>query len=113
MGLQTDFNGNVISSSTPDSLWSNKGGIFTSYKGIKSYFPLPMFYRTQIPTIGSFIVTTEYQYRADLLARKLYGSEDYWWLIFWMSGIIDPFSGPKTGDIILIADINKLNSFFG
>ena len=37
---------------------------------------------------------------------------DYWWLIFWMSGIVDPFSGPKIGDIVLIADLNSLNSLF-
>jgi hypothetical protein len=112
MPLTNDYNGNIITSSNPSALWSNKGGMFISSNGTSTYFPIPMFYRTSVNVAGSFVVTPEYQFRADLLAKKLYNDEDYWWLIFWMSGIIDPVSGPKVNDIILIADLNSLNSLF-
>ena len=110
MPLVINWAGDSIKTSDPESYWSTKGGLFTSASGIKTYFPLPMYYRNAISSKGIYVVPFEYAGRPDLIARELYGSEDYWWLVFWMSGIIDPFSGPSNGDKILIADINQIIS---
>jgi hypothetical protein len=110
MPLIIDWNGNTITTAATESLWSNKGGLFTSSKGVLTYFPLPLAYRSAIPVTGKFKIPAAYQDRADLIAKYLYQSEDYWWLVYWMNGIIDPFASLKTGDTILVADIKRVNS---
>lgn len=110
MPLITDWNGNTIASTSSEAVWSNKGGLFRSSKGVLTYFPLPMAYRSAIPVVGTFTVPAAYANRADLVAKYLYQSEDYWWLVFWMNGITDPFSALKAGDTVLIADLRSVNS---
>lgn len=113
MPLIVNWAGDAISTSSMDANWSNKGGTFTSKRGIKTYFPLPMSYNSAILVRGYYTVPAQFANRADMIAKYLYGSEDYWWLVFWMSGIIDPFTGPKIGDVITIADINQVTSLLG
>lgn len=110
MPLINDWNGNIISSTSTDSMWSNKGGLFKSSKGVLTYFPLPLAYRSAIPIAGKFVIPAAYQNRADLIAKQLYQSEDYWWLVYWINGISDPFASLKAGDTILVADISSINS---
>lgn len=110
MPLIADWNGNVLSTSSSEATWSNKGGIFKSSHGIMTYFPLPIAYRKAIPVVGTFIVPAAYKNRADLVAKHLYQSEDYWWLVFWMNGIIDPFAALNPGDSILVADLTSVNA---
>lgn len=110
MPLITSWNGNTITATASEALWSNKGGSFTSAKGIFTYFPLPLAYRFAIPVTSKFQIPAAYQNRPDLIAKHLYQSEDYWWLVFWMNGITDPFASLKAGDIILVADLKRVNS---
>lgn len=113
MGLITDWNGNVIQAPSSEALWSNKGGIFTPNNSYSTYYPLPSAYRTAIPIVGTYIIPTQFENRADLIANAVYGSEDYWWLIFWFNGIIDPFSTLVAGTELLLADITTVNSLLG
>ena len=110
MPLLNDWNGNIISTTSTEAMWSNKGGIFRSSRGVLTYFPLPMAYRSAVPVVGKFVIPMAYKNRADLIAKHLYQSEDYWWLVFWMNGINDPFASLRTGDTILVADLHTINS---
>lgn len=105
-----DWNGNTISTTPTEALWSNKGGQFKSVDGKSTYFPLPIAYRSAINIVGSFTVTPQFRNRADMLANMMYNSVDYWWLVYWINGIIDPFASLNTGDVLLIADISQVNA---
>ena len=113
MSLITNYNGDVVQAPSASSLWSNKGGIFTPSNSYSTYYPLPSYYRTAIPTAGTYIIPPQFENRADLIANHIYGSEDYWWLVYWFNGIIDPFASLTTGTELLIADITTVNSTLG
>jgi hypothetical protein len=36
-------------------------------------------------------VRREEQCRPDLLSYRLYGTEDLWWFVMWLNGIMDPW----------------------
>jgi hypothetical protein len=110
MGLIVNWNGDTVSSEDSSALWSFRGANFTSKIGVKTYFPLPMKYSSAVPVIGKYTVTASTKDRADLIARELYGSEEYWWLVYWINGIIDPFASLNVGDTLLIADISVITS---
>ena len=111
MSFIVNWNGDVSQSPSSKAIWSNKGGIFTPAIGkYKTSFPLPSSYRSAIPSIGIYTITVLFADRADLIANKLYGSEDYWWLVFWLNGIDDPFMSLYAGRQILVADITTVNS---
>ena len=113
MSLITNFNGDVLQSPSASALYSNKGGIFTSIRNHNTYYPLPSAYRTAIPITGTYVIPKAFENRADLIANTLYGSEDYWWLVFWFNGMVDPFQNLTVGTIILVADITSVNSVLG
>jgi hypothetical protein len=110
MGLIVNWNGDTVSSEDSSALWSFRGANFTSKIGVKTYFPLPMKYSSSVPVVGKYTVTASTKDRADLIARELYGSEEYWWLVYWINGIIDPFAALNVGDTLLIADISVITS---
>jgi hypothetical protein len=113
MPLVVNWAGTTLQTTPTQQYWSNKGGTFTAANGIKTYFPLPVAYRTAISAVGTYTVPKEYENRPDLIANVLYKSTDYWWLIYWFNGIVDPFSGPLVNDVLLIADINQVTSLLG
>ncbi len=47
-------------------------------------------------------------YRLELLAYKLYGSAFMWWVLALVNDIRNPFTGPKTGDILRVPDISQV-----
>lgn len=110
MPLIFNWNGDVIQNAQTEDSWSSKLGTFTSAKNTTTYFPLPLKYRTLVTSIGTFTVPPRFEKRPDLIARELYGSEDLWWLVFWMSGKLDPFAWPKTNDEVLVADISEVRA---
>lgn len=110
MPLVIDWAGNTVNTTKTEAYWSTKGGTFTPIKGNPTYFPLPIAYRSAIPVIGTYSIPAQYKNRADLIAKQLYQSEDYWWLVYWMNGILDPFATLNPGDTLLIADIRTINS---
>ena len=113
MSFITNWNGDVISSPSSEALWSNKGGTFVPAAGYPTYLPLPSAYRSAIPVSGTYTIPAQYENRADLIANVLYHSEDYWWLIYWFNGFIDPFATLPAGTQILVADITTVNSILG
>jgi len=110
MSYVIDWNGNTLDASLNEALWSNKGGVFVPKLGTATYFPLPIAYRSGIPIVGSFTVTPPFRNRADLIAKHSYNNEDYWWLVYWINGILDPFNSLNTGDVLLVADISSINA---
>jgi hypothetical protein len=110
MGFVVNWNGDTVSSADSLALWSSRGAKFTSKIGVKTYFPLPMKYSSAVPVIGTYTVTASTRDRADLIARELYGSEEYWWLVYWINGITDPFASLNVGDTLSIADISVIKS---
>lgn len=110
MSLIVNWNGQVTKTVLNSSLWSTKGGQFLSNTGITTYFPLPMSYSSSIPVIGRYTVTSITKDRPDLIARDMYQAEEYWWLVYWMNGITDPFSALNVGDILLVADLSIIQS---
>lgn len=113
MSFITNWNGDVIQTPVSSALWSNKGGMFTPANSYTTYYPLPSAYRTAIPITGTYTIPAQFENRADLIANAIYGSEDYWWLVFWFNGIVDPFSTLTTGTVLLLADITTVNSILG
>lgn len=113
MAVITDWNGNVVIPNDPSKEWSQRGGIFNSAINIRTYFPIPSAYRNLIGQAGIHVVTAEEENRPDILAKNLYNSEDYWWLIYWMNGVLDPFSGPKAGNTIIIANLTDVINILG
>lgn len=110
MTFTINWNGDIVTPPNSKALWSTFGGKFTSQDGTTTYFPLPISYSSLIPSIGTYTVTFETKDRADLIARNLYGSEEYWWLVYWMNGIIDPFAALNVGDVLLVADLTVINT---
>lgn len=86
------------------------GGQFKGVHGITTYFPPASAYSSLIPVIGYYSVPPNYADRPDLIANYLYGSPDYWWVIYWSNNIIDPFGRPASGETISIIDINSLST---
>ncbi len=113
MSLITDWNGNVLQSPSASALYSNKGGLFTPIGNYNTYYPLPSAYRTAIPISGTYVIPKMFENRPDLIANNLYGSEDYWWLVLWFNGMVDPFQNLTVGTEILIADLTSVNSILG
>jgi len=62
------------------------------------------------PSDESYIITSEYNMRPDLLAYKLYGNSRYWWLFSMRNKdtLIDPIQDFKTGTAIRIPKLNNV-----
>lgn len=113
MSLITNWAGDVIQSPSASALYSNKGSIFMPIGKHATYYPLPSAYRTAISTVGTYVIPKMFENRPDLIANTLYGSEDYWWLVYWFNGMVDPFQNLTVGTVILVADITSVNSVLG
>lgn len=113
MAVIINWNGDIIKSSEPTKERSNQGGMFTSAKNIKTYYPIAPMYSSLLPTTGVYKVPPHYAEKPALIANDIYGSEDYWWVIFWSNKIIDPFGRPYTGELLRIIDIQSLNKLVG
>lgn len=113
MSVNVNWNGDIIKSSEPTKERSTLGGMFTSAKNIQTYYPLAPIYSRLLPTINIYKVPPHYAEKPGLIAKELYGSEDYWWVIFWSNGVIDPFGRPYTGELIRVINIQDLNNLVG
>lgn len=50
--------------------------------------------------LNDFYVTNDLDRRPDLIAKNLYGSPKYFWILFQVNKPPDPLSWPKTGQVI-------------
>ena len=107
MSTKINWDGTVTQFPSQRDFWSSTGGTFKGASGESTYFPLPMAYRSTIPTVGYYTVPIKYEHRADLIAKELYSTEDLWWLVYWASGITDPFK-LVTGTSIRVVDLIEL-----
>lgn len=62
----------------------------------------PMFYKVVQEDLGSF----------DLISKKAYGSEEYWWVICLVNDILDISSDIAIGDILTIPSILDVFDFY-
>jgi hypothetical protein len=68
-----------------------------------------------------FQITKEIKYYAfenddvqnpDLLSLKIYGKQDYWWILCKINNIQDVWNDIKPGDIIIVPDISDIEDFY-
>ena len=110
MSFIVNWAGTVTKSPDASTLWSNQGSTFTPAKNYPTYFPLPSAYRSAISAVSSYTVPTQQANRPDLIATTLYGAEEYWWLVLWFNGFLDPFTTVPAGTVLLVADLTAVNS---
>lgn len=63
-----------------------------------------------LPNIDRFTVTSEAG-RPDLISYKIYGSDQYWWILMLINGIMD-VSGITEGTVIEYIDLSDLEDLY-
>lgn len=53
-------------------------------------------------------VTQEFEKRPDLLSQNVYGTTEYWWVIYEFNNIKDPLFGLKSGQVLRIPAIERV-----
>jgi len=51
-----------------------------------------------------YTITYDDLMRPDLLSFKLYGKQDYWWLLLYANNVIDPWNELQENDVIQVPD---------
>lgn len=108
MPLIVNYSGTAIKNSLPTDERTRKSPIFRSIYGKDTYFPIPNLLNTLVDTVGTYEVPRRHEGRPDLIAKDLYGTEDFWWVIFWSNNILDPFGKPLAGDRLKIVNIKQV-----
>jgi hypothetical protein len=62
--------------------------------------------------LSTYRVTDEDLMAPDLISYKVYGTEEYWWLILRFNRIIDPFTELETGDLLYIPNIVDIYEWY-
>jgi len=65
-----------------------------------------------LDTIDVFTVTAPYQYRPDLVSKRVFGDYHYGWLIAIHNDFLDPVESITIGKVIDIPDIDEYFEFF-
>ena len=68
--------------------------------------------KIDLTTIDVFTVTAPYEYRPDLISKKVFGDYHYGWLIGIHNGFLDPVMAITIGKSIDIPDIDEYFQFF-
>lgn len=63
-----------------------------------------------VPAIGNYEVTVE-EGRPDLLSYKLFGTTQYWWILLYYNGLLEP-ADLKIGALIRYPSVSKLESIY-
>lgn len=50
--------------------------------------------------------------RPDLISYKLYGTEEYWWLLMVINGIEDIFHDMEVGQLLQIPNVYDIYNFY-
>ena len=104
------WDGSMLQQPDPTKERTSQGALFQGVHGITTYFPPAGAYSALVPVTGYYSVPPNFADRPDLIANFIYGSTDYWWVIFWSNQITDPFGRPRAGEVINIIDIKSLNN---
>ena len=110
MPVILNWDGSIAQAADPTKERTAQGGRFTGVHGITTYFPPAGALSALVSIIGYYSVPPNFADRPDLVANFLYGSTDYWWVIFWANQITDPFGRPRAGEVIAVVDIKALNN---
>lgn len=110
MPVIINWDGSISSVQDPNKERTALGGLFTDSKNIKTYFPIAPIYSSLLPTISVYKVPPHYAEKPALIALDIYGSSDWWWVIYWSNGIIDPFGRPAANEILRVIDIQELQN---
>lgn len=62
----------------------------------------PMYYKVRQVDVGAF----------DLISKKAYGSEQYWWIICLVNDVVDIVESVSVGDILKIPNILDIYDFY-
>lgn len=62
--------------------------------------------------VSYYRVTDSDMMRMDLISYKIYGSEDYWWIIAMVNEINDIFHDMQVGQLLKIPNILDIYSFY-
>ncbi len=84
------------------------------YPAFRSGIDVDMFSRwtgmsafSGVDPIVSIVATPEIAGRCDLIAKRVYGDESYWWIIQAYNGSFD-INYPKVGDNVSIPDLHQI-----
>jgi len=86
------------------TLWNGRSiTVFDSAKHINVWIP---------PRLGGieyelYEVSSEDEGRLDLISYKVYGSEDYFWIIAHANNILDPFNGFSAGNRLKVPNLRQ------
>lgn len=62
--------------------------------------------------LTSYRVSEQDILRPDLISYVNYNTKDYWWLILFYNGIVDPFSELEVGDLLYIPNLIDVYEFY-
>lgn len=62
--------------------------------------------------LTTYRVTEEDLLSPDNISYKVYGTEQYWWLILYFNKIVDPFVDMKVGDLLYIPSLLDVYEFY-
>lgn len=62
--------------------------------------------------VSYYRITEADMMRPDAISYRLYGSEEYWWIICMINGIEDVFHDMQVGDLIQIPNILDIFTFY-
>jgi nucleoid-associated protein YgaU len=55
--------------------------------------------------LTTYRVSEEDILRPDLISRKVYNTEEYWWFILFYNSVVDPFTELEVGDLLFIPNL--------
>lgn len=62
--------------------------------------------------LTSYRISEQDILRPDLISENNYNTKDYWWLILFYNGIVDPFTELEVGDLLFIPNLIDCYEFY-
>lgn len=69
------------------------------------------YFKIQRPTTF-YTVTNDDLGRPDLLSLRIYGDQNYWWLLLEVNGVCDPYNELKEGDVLIVPSLLDIEDFY-
>lgn len=69
------------------------------------------YFKIQRPTTF-YIVTNDDLGRPDLLSLRIYGDQNYWWILLEVNGVCDPYNELKEGDVLIVPSLLDIEDFY-
>jgi hypothetical protein len=62
--------------------------------------------------LATYRLSEEDILRPDLVSKKVYNTEEYWWFILFFNSVVDPFTELEVGDLLFIPNIIDVYEFY-